>query len=220
MGTLQNNTIIPARYLDEMLDDDATNQYSRIDNAVIRATVFVNTYAVNYLEFDAYTVDEGSGDNDDTYTINAPHEIEFICLDVAKTMYYMSIDHVNRDGTEWQRYKDELDYYKDMLKNINIEPKQYSVAISLNTDNAQLIARNQNIIPFSSYITSDTTNIYTNGEDFFIRKGGVYDDEYWDGWYLDANNDPDIEGTLYYYRSWRKDGKDYIHYMKDNPRMN
>lgn len=220
MGTRQTNLIIPVEYLDNVLPEDADNQMDRQTNAVTMATAFVNTYASHYLPFDGYSVTTGSGDEDDTYTINAPNVIAQICTQVAIAFYFLSTDQVMRDGEERQLWNATLDRYKEGLRDIEIEPDEYQVTVSLDSEGYQLIARNQNIIPNTAFITSGSSNIWNNGEHFYIRKGQLdADDYYFDGWYLDGSNEKDdLEGTLTYYRSYRRDGKDYMKSYKTRRR--
>jgi len=221
--------IIPVEYLDNALNG-GTDEDGRETDAVTRATAFVNTYAVNYLEFDAYTendaVEESSSDSMEDeqptiYTINAPKIIEHICLQAAIAIYKLSLDEVYRNGEEREYWEARLKGYQEDLKTIDVEPEKFSKTISLNSYGCMLIARNQNIIPWTAYVISATTNVWNVGEHFEIRKGGRFDTsgssavEYIDGWYFDASVFiSSMEGTLYYHRSYRKDTKDYMKLIK------
>ncbi|MBU2177661.1 MAG: hypothetical protein KJ556_21425, partial [Gammaproteobacteria bacterium] len=214
----------------------ATDVDSALTNAVTEATAFVNTWTSrNYLEWEAYstqaeegagassssssssTSGDGSRADDTTYTINAPNEIARICLQVSKIMYWQGQGHISRDGEEDEKLEGRLEYYRQLLEKIEISPVKKDVTISLDTNGCQLIGRNLNIIPWNSYVVSASTNMWNQGEHWTIRKGGTYDDEYYDGWYFDASNYTDtMEGTLYYWRSYRKDTKDYMRFVKED----
>jgi hypothetical protein len=180
-----------------------------LQKAVNRATSLVNSWAVKYDKFPDYTT---------VLTVeqtNAPEEIVMITTEIAKVCYFMSIGQVYRDGEEQQTWASILDEYKDRLKDIDIEPTEYSVAISLDSNGVQLIARAQNILRFHPHcrVVSGSTNIWNQCYHWEIRKGLDSEDEHTDGWYLDAEEFEDtVEGTLYYYRTWRNDGLDYQRY--------
>lgn len=228
--------IIPIEYLDRELPEDATDVDGALTNAVTEATAFVNTWTSrNYLEWEEYSTEEeeGAGASSsssssssstdasiagpETYIINAPREIARICLQVAKIMYWQGQGQISRDGEEDEKLEARLEYYRQLLEKIEISPVKKNVSISLDTNGCQLIGRNQNVVPWSSYVISATTNIWNQGEHWTIRKGGLYDDEYYDGWYFDASNyTSTMEGTLYYWRSYRRDTKDYMRVMKND----
>ncbi len=61
-------------------------------------------------------------------------------------------------------------------------------------------------------MASDQDTIFNLGSHFKIIKGSALDSDkyYSDGWYLDATSYKNtMNGTLYYYRSFRTDGRDY-----------
>ncbi len=61
-------------------------------------------------------------------------------------------------------------------------------------------------------MAAEYDNVWNIGQHFRIIKGSLLDsDKYlYDGWYLDASGyKGTIEGTLHYFRSFRKDGRDY-----------
>jgi hypothetical protein len=196
-------TIISNAELLEELPTGATT--TKVTRAVNESSGLVNTWCVKYEQWP---------DHDDTQT--PPYEIKRSCLEVAKALYYLSIGQVNRDGNENETWQDVLDFYKIYLETIEVEPTQYSVTISLDSNGVQLIGRNVNILRYHNkkcYVTSvaaPTTTIWNQGVHWDIRKGNDSDNEFLDGWYFDAETYEDtIEGTLYYVRSWRNDGLDY-----------
>ena len=108
--------IIPKEYLDRELPTDANDEDSAIENAITEASVFCNTWAERYLEWTAYT-----DDGDDEYTINAPYEIKRICTQVAKILYWQSQSAKHRDGLEEADYEQRLEYYRQLLKQIEYQ---------------------------------------------------------------------------------------------------
>ena len=206
--------IIPVEYLNRELPEDATNENNALANAVTRASNLVNTWMPNYLPWDEY--DE---DSDDEFTLNVPDEIAHYTTEIAKTLYWMGVSQISRDGEEREKHQSWLNFYKAELATLEIEPVLNNVTVSLDSNGYQLIARNQNILTHNAYITSASTNIWNLGTHFFIVKGSVVDqDDYQhDGWYLDGSTYvDDLEGTLYYYRSYRRDTKDYMKSFKDS----
>lgn len=198
--------IIPEEYLVRELSDDVEEGDLQFTAAVDNASIFCNTHATHYEAWPDYTGSAGA------YTIVAPSEIQRVCTEIAKIYYQQIQGRVSRDGKESESLMDQLKSYKDMLMKIDIRPTISSVAISLNSDGVQLIARNQNILRFhpSCRVTSDASNIWNQLYHWDIRRGLDAEDEQIDGWYFDAETYKDtIEGTLYYARSWRNDGLDY-----------
>lgn len=204
-------TIISTAMLQKILPSDATDTNSEITNAVTMSNAIVNTETS-----DRY---ESWEDYSDT-SIVAPADIGFYCLQIAKHIYYQNIGSVVRDGAEEIDHEERIDYYRNLLKKIKIPPKLCTLTISLDSDGYQLIARNQNILTYKGYIISSDSSSsdsgatrWNIGTHFWILKGSQIDtDSYWtDGWYLDgSSHKDDLEGTLYYYRSYRIDGKDYM----------
>jgi len=210
MGTIQTYAIIPVAYLDRELPSDSDDTNSAETNAILEATDFCNTHADKYDRWPAHT-DNGDG----TYVINAPRQVQRICTEVSKAMFWMGQGQINRDGTEDTTWEEVLNFYEDKLNKLSVEPTIYSVAISLDGNGVQLLARNQNILPYhtESKVTSLTTNIWNQGYHWNIRRGLDADDEYTDGWYFDAEQySSSIEGTIYFARSWRADGLDYLRF--------
>lgn len=70
-------------------------------------------------------------------------------------------------------------------------------------------------------MAAETETVWNIGQHYDIIKGGCVDQELYfnDGWYLNASTFKDqISGTLYYWRSYRNDGKDYMMSYKTNRR--
>jgi hypothetical protein len=211
-----------------MLNDrlPGTAVSSDLTLAVNRATSFVNTWAKDYLPFDDYQISPEA--------ILAPAEVGDICLSAAEAYYFLEIGQRNRDGTErtfWNEFlygtktkgskssADDVPGLKSQLMEIRIEPEWQSQTISLNSDNVMLIGtRNsttgafEKIVPYLANITGTATDLQRNDE-FVIRKGGFYDDEFYQAWYLDVDSGNSVTGgTLHYLRTYRKDAKDYADY--------
>lgn len=216
MGTRSDKLIIPVEYVDDWLYD-ATDEDGKQTDAIYEATAFVNTYAIHYEDFDAYTTTTGSGDEEDTYTINAPRVIEHITKNVAVAIYHLSIAETWRNSDERIYWEERKKSYAEMLKEIEIQPEWYSATVSLDSNGYQLLETNKHIIPWTAYIESASSNVWNNGEDFYVVKGPLNDsDSYrYESWYLDGSNESsDLEGTIYYERSFRNDGRDYMKRMK------
>ena len=196
--------IIPVSYLQREMPDDVDDSDGFLTSAINEATEFCNTHAVNYELWPDYT---GSS------TVVAPEPIPRMCKQIAKLFYYQSTSRITSDGLENQDINEELALYSQRLKTIDIQPTLYSASISLNSDGVQLIGRNMNILPdhLSSRVVSGSSNIWNKGFHWVIRKGNDSEDEYLDGWYLDADTyKNEIEGTLYYARSWKNNWLDYL----------
>lgn len=199
-------TIISTTNLSNELpsDTDAT----ALTDAVNQGSRLTQTWAKHYEVFPDHAAN----------VIQAPDEIGRACLEISKAVYWMRVGQVYRDSQELSTWQDMLDYYKKYLAEIELEPEGSSVTISLNSDGVQLIARNQHILPYhpSCRVTSTagpTTVFWNQGFHWDIRKGNDAEDEFLDGWYLDAEQyKSTIEGTLYYYRSFRNDYLDYLKY--------
>ena len=179
---------------------------AQLTTSVNQASRLVNTWSKRYDEWP-----------DESDTVDAPDEIQRVCVEVAKITYFMLIGQENRDGNEGDSHIETLKFYKGYLNEIDVEPEVLSVAISLDSNGVQLIARHQHILRFhpECYVDSaeSPANIWNQGYHWDIRKGTDSEEEYIDGWYFDAETYEDtIEGTLYYARSWRNDGLDYQKY--------
>lgn len=208
-------SIVSISMLDARLPGNADS--SDATSAVNRASSFVNTWAKDYLPFDDYQVSPE--------TILSPAEIGEICLKASEAFYFLEIGQRNRDGNEdtgWYNFlygNDEVEGLRQRLEKIRIEPTWESQTISLDSNNAmQLGSRNsttgtfEKVIPYQANI-SGTSSALQRCDDFFIRKGGVYNDEYNDAWYLDVNRGvTTTNGTVHYLRTYRKDAKDYADY--------
>jgi hypothetical protein len=218
--------IIPVQWLDDALPEDATDAFGALTNAVTQASAFCNTWATHYLEFEACTLtgtdsvagadssSSSSEADDDDWTINAPIEIAYMCLDIAKAIYWQNQGQVYRDGSEQETWTGILDGYRERLGKIEIAPTRHSVTISLDSKGYQLITRSPhyNILTHNAYITSATTNVWNLGRHYQIVRGACIDvmTYFTDGWYLDCRTYTNVEGTLYYYRTYRKDLIDYF----------
>lgn len=183
--------------------------------AVNRASSFVNTWAHKYDPFDDY--------QESPEAILAPAEIGELCLISAEAFYYKQIGQRSRNGDEVQKWHEFL--YKGegsiryQLEHIKIEPEWKTQTISLNSDNAMIIGSRTTtggmwprVIPFTAQVISATSNVWITPDDWYIRKGGLYDDEYRDAWYLDCDSGSSVEGTLRYMRTYRNDHLDYARY--------
>lgn len=142
--------IIPVLHLEKVLPTDADDKLGAITNAVTEASAFVNTWTSRHYEtWDDYT--EGTEDN---YTLNAPREICYITLQIAKHMYYMNIGSITRDGAEEIDHEARIEYYRNLLEKIDIKPTKHTMEINLDDDGYMLIARNQNILTCKGHIVS------------------------------------------------------------------
>jgi len=206
-------TIISTTLLTNELPSDA--DATAVTNAVAESSVLVNTWAVNY---------EGFPDISGS-TIMAPREVARACLEIAKALYWTGVGQVYRDGNESESWQALLDYYETYLGKIDIEPTGSSKTISLDSNGVQLIARGQHILRYHpknrvESAASPSSIIWNQGTHWDIRKGSDPDAEFLDGWYFDAATyDETIEGTLYYYRSWRNDSKDYLRFGHESRSM-
>jgi hypothetical protein len=199
-------TIISTTNLSSELPSD-TNANALTD-AVNQGSNLTQTWATHYEWFPDHA----------SNVIAAPDEIGRACIEICKAIYWMRVGHVYRDSQEISTWQDVLDYYKKYPGEIELEPEESTVTIGLNSDGVQLIARNQHILPYhpSCRVVSTaapTTTIWNLGYHWTIRKGNDAEDEFLDGWYLDAEQyKSTIEGTLYYYWSFRSDSLDYLKY--------
>ena len=207
-------TIIPVSLLQSELPPDATDKDRRITNAVNRASGKVNTWtSKRYDSWDNY---------DSTNNIpRAPDDIVQYCLDIGKALWNKSIGNVYRDGSEELTWQEMIDNAEEDLKEIKIPPEFKTQTISLDSNDNMLIGSRTTttgiftrVIPANAFITSAGSSVYVPCEDFYIRKGGSYDDEYPDAWYLDTMSTSAVEGTLSYMRTYRKDMGDYLTYSK------
>lgn len=203
------STIISTTHLGQLLKGTLDNTTA---TAVVEAaTSFVNTNALRYHPFDTIA-DDG--------TTQAPAIIVMYCKEIAKTMYLQAIGQTKRDGNETEDLQDVLDYYQDKLRDtkFQIEPAIIAKTISLNSNGSMLIARGQEILtyhPLCRVESADSPqNEWNQDEHWHIRRGTTDDEsEFSDGWYFDAETyKDDIEGTLYYARSFRNDGWDRIRF--------
>lgn len=205
--------IISTTMLTNELPSDATDTNNVITNAVSMASSFVNTWAKNYDPFDDYQVSPEIA--------LAPDIIVRICIEVAKAYYYMGIGQIYRDGNENTAWNDQISNYREQLLNIIIEPTWETQTISLNTYNTMIIGSRTitggmwpRVIPHNAQVIGSGSNVWTYPDDWYIRKGGVYDNEYLDAWYLDCTNGSSVEGTLRYMRTYRNDYRDYARYSE------
>ena len=183
---------------------------TKISNAVLRSSDLVNTWATHYEIFPDIT---------DAQT--APYQAQLIAVEIAKALYFMGIGQVYRDGQEQDSWQAVLNRYEKTLAEIDIPPSSFSKTISLDTNGVMLIQRGMNILrhhPKMCYVLSaaaPTGTIWNQGYHWDIRKGTDSEVEWTDGWYFDAEQyKSTIEGTLYYARTWRNDGLDYLRYSR------
>ncbi len=208
-------TIVSISMLSDRLPGTAAS--ADLTLAVNRATSFVNTWAKDYDPFDDY--------QESPESILAPPEIGDICLSAAEAFYYKEIGQRSRDGNEtgyWQQYlygDSEMMGLRQQLMEITIEPTWETQTISLNSNNAMIIGSRTTtggmwtrVIPFTAQVISGGSSVWVCPDDWSIRKGGNYTDEYPDAWYLDANTGSSVEGSLRYRRTYRNDAMDYARY--------
>lgn len=205
-------SIIPVSLLESELPDSAENNNNELTKAVNRATSFVNTWtSKKYDPWDNFTT------NDVTL---APDVIVEIAVGVAVLFYRKTSGDVSRDGEDNDLYIESKEDFKTELMDIIVPPKFQTLTIDLDSNDSMVIGSRTTttgiwtrVLPANSHITSATTNIYVYGEDFTISKGGYNEDEYPEAWYLRAE-DSNVEGTLNYMRTFRKDMHDYLVYTK------
>jgi len=194
-----------------------TADASTLQLAVTRATSFINTWAIKYDPFDDY--------QESPEEILAPDEIGEMCLLAAEAYYYKQIGLRSRNSDEMQYWNailyggEGVTGLKTQLKDIKIEPTWETQTISLNTYNCMLIGSRTatgamwpRVIPFTAQVISGGSSVWVQPDDWYIRTGGQYNDEYWDAWYLDVTSGSSVEGTLRYMRTYRNDGLDYARY--------
>lgn len=206
-------SIIPVSLLESELPDDAENNNQELNKAVARATGFVNSWtSKKYDPWDDY-------DSDDD-TTRAPNDIVEITVEVAKLFYRKIAGDVWRDGEDGESFTDSREAYKTELEAVNITPVFLTQTVSLDSNDSMVIGSRTTtagiwtrVLPANAFITSAESNIYTYGDEFCITKGGANEDEYSDAWYLRASTS-DVEGTLSYMRTFRKDMADYLAYTR------
>ena len=204
-------SLITIEYFQKELDDSASNENGLLTKAINRATASINTWSSRkYDPFESFDVTNN--------TPLAPDDIIAICIEIAKAYYFLSLGEVSRAGEEKAYWKTLLNDYKKDIQEIDISPVWKDQTISLNTYDNMLIGTQtaslqfHRVIPHNAYVLSGATAIWGKETHWTITKGYVYEDEHPDGWYFRAL-DSDVEGTLYYMRSYRKDGKDYASYQ-------
>jgi len=193
-------SIISVAHLTAELPSDAENSNDEKTKAVSQASSFVDTWSNKYYPWDDY--DESSGEAE------APYMIVRLCLDIAKAMYYEAVSEMTRGGDERDALSLFLADKRTELKEIDIKPELKSKTIALDSNDAMLIKRFTHVIPQTAYVTSASDGVWNAGSDWWISRGGRNDDEYYNEWYFYASGS-DVEGTLYYYRTFRSDGVDY-----------
>jgi hypothetical protein len=201
-------TIISVTHLKNILPADAADTNSVLTNATVEATSLVNSWASHYLPFPEV----------DVYGYaQAPGIVIYYCRQIAKCLYYMGIGQIYRDGAEKKSWQDDLNYYKKLLNELDIEPTIHSIVLTLDSHGRMLIARNINILPQHPQcrLESNTSppTVWSYGWHWLIYRGRYYSGDYEDGWYFTAlTNRTTMEGTLYYARSYRNDQRDYMKY--------
>ncbi len=209
-------TIISIAMLQDELPTDASDSNNEITYAVNRGNSFVNTYAEAYEPFDDFT--------ESPEEVQAPPQIGRICLDASKAFYYLGIGEVSRDGNEVSFWNAVLygengnGGLKQQLKDIKIEPTWQTQNIRLDSNDAMVIGSRQSssgrfpkVIPYLANVNQGS-GVYNINDDFVIRRGGNYDDEWRDAWYLEVQRGDITGGTLQYLRSYRIDSFDYAKY--------
>ena len=204
--------IISESLLENELPDSAENANNYITMAVNRASGFVNTWTSK--SYDPW-------DNYDTANdvARAPSEIVAYTINIAKLEFNRINGVVSRDEDDNDIYEESINRYKEELSNIDISPIFVDQTISLDSNYNMLIGSRTTtsgiwtrVIPKNAFITSAGSSVYIVNDDFWITKGGTYDDEYPEAWYLRTNQGSSVEGTLSYMRTYRKDMKDYAIY--------
>ena len=202
-------TIISSNMLSARLPGTANTD--DLSLAINRATGFVNTWAIHYDPFDDFQASPEA--------ILAPAEIGSVCLEIAEAEYYLEIGQVERDGNDSFTWHDFKELKKDELKSIEIAPTWETETISLNSDNVMGLGSRTTtggmwprVIPYTAQVISGST-VWARNDDWTIRRGGAYDDEWPDRWYLDANRGSSVTGTIRYMRTYRNDQRDYMMYM-------
>lgn len=207
---MAGSTIISVARLLRELPPGASNDNNQVTDAVDQATDFCNTWAIKYDPWDEY---DTSPD-----TPRAPNSIVRICLEVGKAYYHMAIGEIWRNREEQTTWEQVLAFYETRLKTIKVAPTWEEQTISLGSDNAMVIGSRTNtggmwprVIPQTAQVISGTT-VYLQPDDWHISKGGEFDNEYRDAWYLYAESSS-LSGTLRYMRTYRSDGYDYATYQ-------
>jgi hypothetical protein len=208
----ENMSIIPVSMLENFLPADAENNNTELSNAVNSASGHVNSWTSNkYDTWDNYNETNGKP--------RAPFNIVDYTLKIAKVIFQQNTNSVSRGGDD---DPDELlKTYEDALKIIQVPPSFIDQTISLDSNGSQIIGSRTTttgkwtrVVPADSHITSGGSSVYVYNDDFWINKGGDYDNEYTDAWYLRTNTGSSVEGTLSYRRTYRNDMHDYLTYMK------
>lgn len=210
---MAGSTIISVTKLQNRLPTGAKNTNNQITDAVNMATTFVNGWAEHYDPFDEFSVSPD--------TVNAPANIESICLEVGEAFYFRNIAQIDRNGEEMTFWNDVLNTNKETLKEINIEPEWIEQTIILDSNDAMIIGdRNgggdfPRVIPQKAQIITTGKAVFIRFDDWDIRRGGVYTDQYPDAWYLYAETTAMNGHILRYMRTFRNDSIDYARYNKD-----
>lgn len=207
---MAGSTIISTAWLLRELPPGANDDDDEITDAVFQATDFVNTWANKYDPFDEYDTSPDAP--------RAPHVIVRATLEVAKAIYFLRIGQIFRDGQEQTSWQDVLAYYQDYLMKVQVSPEWKTQAVSLDSNNAMVIGSlttghmYPRVIPQTAQVISGSSNTWLQPDDFTIAKGGRYDDDDPQAWYLYADSSS-VEGTLRYMRTYRNDFLDYGKYQ-------
>jgi hypothetical protein len=229
--------IIPVSYLAKVLPSDATDSNSEQTNAVTEASAFVNTYTSKHYEtWDGYTgtstytlhapreicyittqlakhmyyMNIGSVVRAGSEDVDREARVEYYRnmlekIDVKPTQHMIEISLDDRGYQLIARNQNILTHkgHIDSATGISSSSGSSSSSASSDSDSSD----------DEVATTTVTSTVWNLGKHFYIIKGGCIDaEEYWnDGWYLDASTYKDsISGYLYYWRSYRNDGRDYI----------
>lgn len=199
-------SIISVERLSNELPNDASNADGILSLVVNRASVLVKAHTSNrYDSWDDYDSSTGEA--------KAPYEIEFICMEVAKAMYFLAIGQVDNDGFGRNIHTQYIKDTKKDLQKIDISTVTLTQNVSLDANDAMLIGERVNniwtrVIPQVCHVETATSNTWIKDVDFVVRKGGTNTDEYFDAWYLYAL-DTSLEGVLHYVKTFRSDAGNY-----------
>jgi len=187
---------------------------SAASKAVVRASNYINTWtSKHYYPWEDY---QASPD-----VPLAPAEIVQICVELSKVYYFLYTNESAADGNRNNEMYAIETIQKEKLLSIDVAPEIKSLTISLDNNKSQVIGtqnsssgRFPQVIPYNASIISGAGNVWAYNEDFYIRRGGCYNNEHYDAWYLESDTSS-LEGTLKYLRTYRNDGKDYATQIQD-----
>ena len=206
---MAGSSIISEAMLTRRLPSDAYNGGNEIVDAVYASSALVNSVCSHYDPFDEYTASPEA--------TAAPREIVDATYRIAEAMYFMNVGTRHRNGEELPYWQKVVADYTALLRTIRIEPLWVSQSIVLDANNAMGIGdRNAGgmwprVIPQTAQVISAGSSVWLQPDDWEMRRGGSFTDEYPDRWYLYASSSS-VEGTLRYMRTFRNDAYDYAKY--------